>query len=157
MANYPGAALSKTQVNSNLGPFGLNTPGDSIHLFGTLSSTATQRPATDNTIAGETPVAGQASIAICLAGRDNGGPPMVCFEGVFSAAPGAFEVDIQEADTDADAYYTTPSNPAYTITAVGANQQFRVDLSPTGGKFMRAKLVSRTNAVTLVLKATRLA
>ncbi len=159
MPSYPGVANSATVVPSNLSPISLSLPGDSCFLFGTLKAGATQLPITDTTVSGETPAAGQASIAICLAAGDNQPAPMVSLEGIFSGAPGTFEVDVQEADTDADAFYITPAAPAYTITALGnsTSNSFRVDLQPTGGKFMRAKLVSRANNVTLILKASRLA
>lgn len=158
MPNYPGAAASKVSVASNISPLALSTPGDSAYLFGTLSTGATQLPITDSTVTGESPVAGTASIAITLPSRDGGAVPMISFEGFFSGAPGVFEIDIQESDTDADGLYILPTAAAYKVTAVDATTQaFRVDLNPTGGKFMRVKLVSRANAVSLVLKVTRLA
>lgn len=158
MPNYPGAASSKTSAPSNISPLALSTPGDSAYLFGTLSTGATQLPITDSTVTGESPAAGTASIAITLPARDGSAVPMVSFEGFFSGAPGTFEIDIQEADTDADALYILPSAAAYTVSAVNATTQaFRVDLNPTGGRFMRVLLKTRTNAVSLVVKATRLA
>lgn len=158
MPNYPGAAASKVSVISNISPLALSQPGDAAYLFGTLSAGATQLPITDSTVTGETPALGTASIAVTLPSRDTPGVPLISLEGFFSAAPGVFEIDIQEADTDADGLYILPSAAAYTVTAVNATTQaFRVDLSPTGGKFMRVLLKTRTNAVSLVLKATRLA
>ncbi len=158
MPSYPGVAGAKTSVSSNLSPLAISQAGDYAYLFGTLSAGATQLPITDATVTGETPLAGTASIAVALPARDSGAVPLISFEGIFSGAPGSFEVDIQEADTDADAFYITPTAAAYTVTAVNATTQaFRVDLSPTGGKFMRAVLKTRANAVTFILKVTRLA
>lgn len=158
MPSYPGVASAKTSAASNLSPLSLAQPGDSAYLFGTLSAGATQLPITDSTVTGESPALGTASIAVTLPSRDTPGVPLISLEGFFSAAPGVFEIDIQEADTDADGLYILPSAAAYTVTAVNATTQaFRVDLSPTGGKFLRVKLISRANAVTLVVKATRLA
>jgi hypothetical protein len=157
MPNYPGVANATVSAKSNLSPLAI-AKGDSAYLFGVLAAGATQLPVNDGNVAGETPAAPQASIAIHLAPTSEGGPaPMITIEGLFSGAPGAFNVQIQEADTDADAFYITPSTSTYTITAVGANNQFRVDLSPTGGKFLRVLLSSRTNAVSFICKATRLA
>lgn len=157
MPNYPGTANSFVPTASNLSPIALQK-GESVYVFGILAAGATQLPVNDLNVTGESPAPPQASIAVNLqAGDEAQPPPMVCIEGRFSGAPGAFNVQIQEADTDADGYYVTPSNTAYTVTAVGANQNFRVDLSPTGGKFMRILLSSRTNAVAFTCKVTRLA
>ena len=130
--------------------------GESVYLFGVLAATATQLPPNPSNVAGETPAAPQASNAVNIEHIEGSSAPGVSFEGIFSGAPGAFEVDIQESDTDVDADYILPATTAYKITAVGSNNSFRVDLIPTGGRFMRALLVSRTNAVSLILKATRL-
>jgi hypothetical protein len=156
MPNYPGAANATASAASNLSPISLSK-GDSHYVFGVLAAGATQLPINDGNVAGETPAAPQASIAVQLQAQDGGPPPMVTVEGRFSGAPGAFNVQIQEADTDADAFYITPSNAAYTVTAVGTQNTFRVDLSPTGGKFVRVLLSTRGNAVAFTCKITRLA
>lgn len=156
MPNYPGVANATVPVPSNLSPLAI-AKGDSAFLFGVLAAGATQLPVTDLNVAGEQPAAPQASIAVHLVAQDGGPPPMITVQGQFSGAPGAFNVQIQEADTDADAFYITPTNAAYTVTAVTANNVFRVDLSPTGGKFLRILLSSRTNGVTFICKVTRLA
>lgn len=155
MPNYPGAANSNTLSPTTPTPLGR---GESVYLFGVLAAGATQLPVNPTNVVGENPAAPQASIAINVGDYQEQGPaPGVSFEGFFDGgAPGAFEVDIQEADTDCDNAYITPTNAAYTITAVTANNRFRVDLVPTGGRFMRALLKTRTNNVTLQLKATRL-
>lgn len=156
MPNYPGAANATASVKSNLSPIGLSK-GDSQYVFGVLAAGATQLPVNDGNVAGEQPAAPQASIAVQLQPQDGGPPPMITVEGAFSGAPGAFNVQIQEADTDADAFYITPANASYTITAVSSQNTFRVDLSPTGGKFVRVLLSSRGNAVNFTCKITRLA
>lgn len=139
-------------------------PGDSFWLFGLLIA-PNAGGVDDALIKGEQPVAGTSSIPVCITPCVQGaGVPLITFEFSFyatgtlvPAAPGAFEIDIQEADTDADAFYILPTNTAYTVTAVNATtQKARVDLSPTGGKFLRVKLVTRTNAVDLVAKVSRL-
>ena|ERR1700690_29830 len=159
MPQYPGIVGAIKSAPSNLSPIALQR-GESHYLFGTLSTTATQLPVTDATVAQETVVAGESSIAVVLQpGAEGNPPPSVMLEGIFSGAPGTFEIDIQEADTDADAFYILPTgSSAYKITAViAATNAFRVDLSPTGGKFLRANVVSLGNAVKLQLKATRMA
>jgi hypothetical protein len=87
-------------------------------------------------------------------GRLGSYSPSVNIEGYFSADPGAFEIDIQEADTDTDtAFMTVPS--AGVVNAVDSNFRFRVDLAPFVGTFIRLLLVSRTNAVNLTAQVTR--
>jgi hypothetical protein len=121
---------------------------------------------TANSIQAEQPAVPQAGAQVCIVPRVySGAVPSIAIEVMFTAAPGVFSLAIQEADSDADAAYITPTvaeNPAgvagYTIAAVDAvNQNARVDLSPTGGRFIRPRLVSRANAVGLVVKATALA
>ena len=158
MPLYPGVTLAAIPVASNASPIALQK-GESCYVFGKLSTTATQLPVNDNNVAMETIVAGQSSIAVNLqAGSEVMPPPMVTVEIRFSAAPGTFEVDIQEADTDADAFYVLPTATAYTVNTVNATTQVvRVDLSPTGGKFMRLYVKTLTNAVNMTAKVTRLA
>lgn len=72
------------------------------------------------------------------------------FRGVFSAAPGAFEVDIQEADADANNNYVSIAGAS--ATAVDANQQFYVDVIDAAvGPFFRPYIKSLANSVTLTL------
>lgn len=140
-------------------------PGDSCWLFGKVPA-ANAGGADDALILGEQPAAGTSSIPICITPPPQGGPPpMVTFEFSFYATgtlvpadPGVFEIDIQEADTDADAFYILPTNATYKVTVVVAvTFKARADFSPTGGKLMRVKLVTRTNGVDLAAKASRIA
>jgi hypothetical protein len=103
----------------------------------------------------EQPTAPQASQQVCLGNAyDNTNSQGVSIELFFSGAPGAFEVDIQVADTDQDtAYITYPT--AGIITTVNANNFARTELVPVKAKFLRARLVSRTNAVNLTVKVSR--
>lgn len=157
MPNYPGAPGATAPVASNASPIVLQK-GESAYVFGALAATATQLPINDNNVASETIAAGTASIAVNLQPEDANLTPMVTVEVHFDAAPGAFELDIQEADTDADAFYITPAAAVYAVAAVNAvTQNARVDLSPTGGKFMRVLLKTLTNAVKIRVKLTRLA
>ena len=158
-ATYPNGV----PLGASVGPSKLEC-GDSVWLFG-LVPAANAGGADDALIKGEQPAAPQASIPVCIVEPDGSGPaPMICIEISFystgtltPAAPGAFNIQIQEADTDADAFYITPAAPAYTVTAVNANNKARVDLNPTGGKFLRALISSRGNAVDCVIKASRIA
>lgn len=158
MPLYPGAVNATAPVASNVSPIALQK-GESCFVFGKLPSGATQLPVSDGNVADETILSGQASIVVNLQPSETNSPPMVCIEGHFSGAPGTIEIDIQESDTDADAFYIMPTaSTAYKVTAVNATtQNFRVDLSPTGGKFMRILAVTITNAVNFRCKITRLA
>jgi len=171
MPPYPGTAGSQQQ-GAGIQPSQVPTcvdPGDSIYLWGTVP--AANAGGSDAGVKGEQPAVGTASIAAYIAGANAmASPPAISIEVSFFAtgtlnpsAPGSFEIDIQEADTDADAFYAVPTvaeNPdgttAYKITSVSATtQKARVDLSPQGGKFIRALLVSRGNAVDMVVKLTQ--
>lgn len=77
------------------------------------------------------------------------GPLGFAVDGKFSAAPGTFEVDIQGADVDADANYQTLAN--LNISTVDAtNQTFHADCTWNVLKFVRVRLLTRTNAVGFV-------
>lgn len=69
-------------------------------------------------------------------------------DGKFSGAPGAFEVDVQLAGTDADGNYQTCSN--CNITTVDAtNFTFHLDAVNVNARFVRLLMRSRTNAVSI--------
>lgn len=158
MGLYPGVVGATVPVSSNISPIML-AKGESCYVWGVLAASATQLPINESNVAVEEVAAGTASLAVGLAGGEPAGPPpMVTVEIHFDSAPGTFEVDVQEADTDADAFYILPSATAYTINAVNAvTQNVRVDLSPTGGKFMRLYMKTLTNDADCWAKVTRLA
>lgn len=77
------------------------------------------------------------------------GPFGFAVDGKFSGAPGVFEVDIQGADVDADANYQTLSS--LNISTVDAtNQTFHADCTWNVLKFVRVRLLTRTNSVGFV-------
>lgn len=100
----------------------------------------------------ETPGAPQASIEFALIEKPGEGIKTISVEGSFNGAPGAFEIDVQESNTDADVNYQVVGGGQ--ITAVTANNTFRADLQ-LSGKFVRLNILSRTNAVGLLAKITR--
>jgi hypothetical protein len=158
MPSYPGAPGAVVPVASNLSPIALQK-GESCYVFGVLSATATQLPVNEGNVAVEEVPAGTASIAVNLqAGSESQPPPMLCIEIHFDSDPGVAEIDVQEADTDADAFYITMSNANYTIvpTRTG-NINTRVDLNPTGGKFLRLFVKTLPNDADMWAKITRLA
>jgi len=157
---YPGTAGSFTPSPSpNTGR--ILERGDSEYVLGALAAGATQLPINDTNVTFEAAPAGstEASISVSLSSvPDSSGPPMICVEIHMNGAPGAGEsIAVQEADTDADGFYITPTNAAYTVSAFNANNAARTDLSPTGGKFLRVLRTKGANAVGCTVKVTRLA
>lgn len=155
MPNYPGVAAATTPVISNTSGFNLEK-GEYQYVFGVLKAGSTQLPVNDTNVQGEQPAVPQASMSCNLQAGSEGQPnPVLAVELLFSGAPGVFQLEIQVADTDADGLYVTPGDPAYTITSVNANNAAQAVLMP-GKKFVRARLTSRTNAVTAIVKFTRI-
>jgi len=100
-----------------------------------------------NSIQYEAPTPPQAGKAFALPMQGAGASGGIGFyvNGVANGAPGAFEVDVQVADVDADARYTTIASG--NVTTVGTNNSFHLDATWTEAKFARAKLVSNGNSV----------
>lgn len=132
--------------------FGSNPPalysGDSFNLFNNELST--------------TLLAGSGKSQEVALSQDNaGGGRMQCVvELSFSAPPGNFEVDIEFAETDSDAYFIAPAvGGQLTQAMIGANNplnvSFQYDAPGVLGRFMRAHLISCTNAVNITAKVTR--
>ena len=101
----------------------------------------------------ETVAAGTSSIAYQLR-RERGAfyPWGISLEFWFSADPGAFEIDLQDADTDQDSHYVTVN--AIT-TGLNASYVTRIELPSFYAKYVRVKLVTLTNAVNLSVLLTR--
>lgn len=158
MAPYPGAVGSTTQVNSNVSPEACHK-GMHTYVFGKTATGDTQlyntQPAFETTA-----LAVESSKAVCIESMQGDPPPAISVEVSYASAPGAGEsIAIQEADTDADAFYITPNNSAYVIpgSALNAYNIARVDLSPTGGRFLRLQRTVGANNVGCRAKITRLA
>lgn len=116
---------------------------------GTATSIQAEQPALPQSGAQVSIIPRRSSVAV----------PSISFEILFTADPGtqAGAILFQEADTDVDGAYITPTNAAYTLATAAGTLAYRVDLSPTGGRFMRPKWAARANAVGVVVKATALA
>jgi hypothetical protein len=160
MPPYPGTAGSFVPAPTNASPIALQR-GESVFVLGQLAASATQLPVTDTNVTFEAAPAGAtvASIACNLQCTSEGGTaPGIYVEVHCNGAPGAAEsIAIQEADTDADGFYITPSNAAYTISSFNANNAARSDLIPTGGKFVRVLRTKGANAVGITVKISRAA
>lgn len=88
-----------------------------------------------------------------------GTPVAISFEIDWSGNPGAFNLQIQDADTDSSANYVT-LNTAGTITSTpqtaAGGYVSRVELNPWVGAFGRLYMQTQpANAVTLVAKVCR--
>lgn len=87
-----------------------------------------------------------ASLAVQMAASATGASFYA--HGFFSAAPGAFEVDVQVSPDDIDTHYQTIANGAVT-TVDAVNQTFHMDATLASARYARLLLRSRTNAVNL--------
>jgi hypothetical protein len=95
-----------------------------------------------------------ASSRVAIGSKD-GTPAGFSVTGFFSAAPGAFEIDVQVSDVDVDSQYQTCLNG--NITVVDAtNQTFHYDGSTVLATFVRLLMRSRTNAVNVTADVRRL-
>ena len=100
----------------------------------------------------ETVAVGGASIAVQLERISHSSYPWgTSFQVKFAANPGAFEVDIQIADTDADSDYISVAQ----IAAANATFVGRYDMTNLFPRFVRARVVSLTNAVGVTVLVTR--
>jgi hypothetical protein len=91
--------------------------------------------------------------------NDAAGGSYVSIRGTFSAAPGAFTIQVQTADQDVDAAYVSENfggaTPG-TITTVNANNSFSVELIPIAARFIRLLMVlQNANAVNLTATISR--
>lgn len=94
----------------------------------------------------------QASVAVQLARLPWAGYPFAAaFQVSFSGDPGAFELDVEGAEDDADAYYVKLDD----ITTVNAAFTGRVSICSAYPKFVRVRLISITNDVLTTVIVTR--
>lgn len=94
----------------------------------------------------------QASVAVQLSRMPRIAYPFgAAFQVKFSAAPGAFELDIEGAEEDVDGAYIS----VVTIIAVNASNYGRASVGFTYPKFCRGRMVTLTNDVLTTLEVTR--
>ena len=159
MPSYPGTAGVFVPAPSNLSPIQLQK-GESVYVFGQLAAGATQLPVQDLNVTFEAAPGGASVASIAVNCQVQGGDPQpeIAVEMHTNGVPGAGEsFAIQEAETDADGFYVTPTNPANTVSAFNANNVARTDLAPIGGKFIRVLRTKGANAVGATVKITRVA
>ncbi|HEY6339323.1 MAG TPA: hypothetical protein VIW68_12590 [Candidatus Sulfotelmatobacter sp.] len=120
-------------------------------LFGTV--TVPQVPPAYETLMAKVPIA-----SVPAAVQIGNALPLesISIELEFSGIPGAFELDIQEADTNADAFFQQIQLPAGAggakITVVSAANTARFDFNPLAAKFVRVVLQSLANNVGIRVK-----
>lgn len=133
-------------------------PGDQGLAFGTIAPYSTTVVGEAQSIA----ATGAASQAFAIATNnltpDN--PPSISLALTFSANPGAFNYQVQDADTDVDSEYITMQTGTITGPAVnqsGGTYVFRAEfIGVLKGMFVRVKVSSQTaNVVTVIAKFTR--
>lgn len=100
----------------------------------------------------ETVAAGGASIAVQLDRISNSFYPWgFSVQVKFGAAPGAFEIDVQVADTDNNTDYISVAQ----IQSANASNVGRVDVTTFFPRFVRVIVVTLTNAVGVTALITR--
>ena|SRR5579864_1428954 len=143
MPLYPGTAGLFTRT--------LQTPpalyhGDRALLVGTLDVFT-------GLVTAEAFVAGNASISVALGGAVDNHPGTLSIEGFTSATAGVFELDLQTADTDADAYYQQEGLGITTQNA--ATFAFRGEFINVTALFARILFKTFPNAVNTVVRIIR--
>lgn len=131
--------LYNSQVATN-SPLHAIYPGDTFPLF-----------------SAESPLTGQASIQVPIGELWQRRVTGISVEIIFSANPGAFNFQIQGADTDNPAAYFTEGSGTVNQSTAMADGTFRarVELSPWVAKFMRLLINTQTaNAVTVSANVT---
>ena len=160
MPSYPGAAGSFVPVKSNASPLSL-AAGDQQYVLGQLAAGATQLPVNDTNVTFEAaPVAAtQASVAVTGGTMpDSDAVASFSVEAHCNGVPGAAEsLAVQVADTDADAFYVTPSDTSYTLATFNANNVAHSVLNPAFlGEFIRVVRTKGANAVGITVKISRM-
>lgn len=99
-------------------------------------------------------VTNQASIAVQIERIKSGFfyPIGLSLEFQFSGAPGSFEIDIQTADTDQDAFYVKNSS---ITTGLNSSNVGRIELTAFWALYARIFIASLTNPVSLTARFTR--
>ena len=116
-------------------------PGDSVQVWNA------EAPA-----AGNGGASASQQVALVRVPGENGTSFSV--DGFFSAAPGAFELDVQAAAVDVDSQYQTVSGG--NLTAVDSvNQTFHFAANAENARFVRLLMRTRGNAVNVTATVKR--
>jgi hypothetical protein len=100
----------------------------------------------------ETPLSGHRSIAVALPDTGRAGLRPFSVHTVFAGAPGAFEDDLQVADNDVDAQYTSAGLTGSVVNAVDTtNNAYHVEFN-TSARFVR--VLTKTQNANSVAQTT---
>jgi hypothetical protein len=129
----------------------------SMPAYGTRTPTALYPGDSSIVWANENPLTGAVSLSVAIGGKDGKEVDSLSVEVAFTGAPGAFEIDIQDADSDDSggtnlgAGYNTITAPVTAkLTAVNAQNVSRFELAPFKGLFARLIMVlQNANAVNI--------
>lgn len=112
-----------------------------------------------NLLTAEQPTSGSFSQQVSVPIRDNQPTSNLSFEFRFAASPGAFNYQIQDADTDATGNYVTlPTAGTITTCPITAGNSYtcRVELNPFRGLYARIYTATQNaNAVNLTVQVCR--
>jgi hypothetical protein len=76
-------------------------------------------------------------------------PNCISIEVQFGGSPGAFQIDVEAADTDAEAFYIKVGTG---LSTLGSGNVARLEIPSIVAKFVRLKMTTRTNAVAVTAK-----
>lgn len=146
--NITGKAVTGVSIDSSTGIGTITFALSSTNIVTTADSGTAYIPAV--LVLETSPGAGQ---AFAINKPNMTGPTLVRAELLFSGAPGTFEVDIQEADSNTDTAFTTPAGAV--ITAVNGSNYASLDLQILG-RFVRGNVIALGNSVKVNLRLTQL-
>jgi len=106
----------------------------------------------------ETPIAGQQSQQVAVGRKDVDTVASVSVELQFPADPGAFQFDLQDADTDTPDAYLTPPGGSMLVAKQGPGGKFfaRLEMVPIKGTWIVLTcVVASANAQPVIAKVSR--
>jgi len=115
-------------------------------VYGTFSIPAAIYPQDVVTVwAAEAITTGGKSERVAVSPSPIAGVRSLSIDGFFSGAPGAFQINVEAAETDVDANFVGVAGGI--ITVVDANQHYHLDAPEWTARFARLKMVTIANAV----------
>lgn len=142
-----GIAIASVNINAATGQGTITyakTVGNQANTADTGYAISTAQITTETPTPGNGGAAASQQFALMSEIGKNGTPFSV--DGKFNGAPGTFELDVQVASIDSDAYYQTISNGNITVVDT-TNNTFHLDGTLVNARFVRLLMRSRTNNV----------
>jgi len=97
-------------------------------------------------------ISGTKTQRVALVQRADGGATKLSFRVLFSGAPGAISLQLQTADFDTDADYSSEGSPVTTLNQGG--NEARGEVTLVSARFARILAGTVTNAVTATIDIT---